>query len=967
MSKKRKLFGGLFRLAKAKKPAEAKKKVIHSAKKLKVARKTIKTKKKITKKTIKPKKKAKTKPKPTTTKSKKSAKQKKSTKPKKLTKSTKQIKPKKPMKIARGAKVKQTPTKPIQVAKPTIKPAPTKPIVPVPMFEFEPKIKATRWDPVIEPKIFEQWQKQKLFKFDRNVRKPVYSIDTPPPYVNTPVHIGQAYTYCWMDMIARFQRMIGCNVLFPMGLDKNGLPIEVQTEKQFGISMHQTPREEFIAKCKQVLKKSGDASLDSFKKLGLSCNDWSIAYEVGGRYDTDNPEYRKLTQETFITFWKKGLIYEDVKPTNYCPVCRTTISDAEVEYDEDAKTKLNYIKFYIKATGDFITIATTRPELLAACKLIIYNPEDERYKHLEGKTAVVPLYRIEVPILPHPYAKQDFGTGLVMICSFGDYSDVRILREMEINPTYLIDQSGKMNDRAGKYKGLTVEQAREQIIADLLGLGLLERQLEIVQRRPLCWRSKSTIEFVPMKEFYLKQLGSKDQILKMTDEMKFFAPESKQILLDWINSINIDWVISRRRFYGTEIPLWYCANPTCNFIFVPKPGKYYQPWKERAPIPSCPKCGSKEFRGEHRTFDTWFDSSTSEAYILGYLWSKEFFKRSFPCTLRPQGKEIVRTWLYFTMLKSLHLFNKKPFEHCWIHKHVVDEAGEKMSKSKGNMIDPQEVLKKFGADAFRIWTCLEGDITQGDIRCSFDRIQGTAKFLTKFWNIAKFISGFPQPEKRNIQLLPVDRWMLTEVSTLVKKVRELYAAYKFFDAVTITRDFIWNIFAAHYIELVKPRAYNSMDKNSQRSAWFTLHSSMQTFLKILSPIIPYITENIWQQLDYSKRSIHIQQWPEEKYTSELAKSTQDLVNFNSLVWNSKKELGLSLKDPVAVTIPKNLTTFEKDLTSMHHIDPKSEHKLKLKPEKVESEPEKIEKSEEKKVEKKIVEKKSAKSAKKKKK
>lgn len=844
--------------------------------------------------------------------------------------------------VKRQAKAKKAKKKPIEKKKEAKKEFAA---------EFEPKIKQTHWDPRFEGALFNQWQKQRLFKFDPNIRKPLFAIDTPPPYVNTPVHMGHAYTYVWMDMFARFRRMVGSNVLFPMGLDKNGLPIEVQTEKEFKISMRDVPRQDFINKCRHVLKKSGDASLDSFKKLGLSCNSWKLERRLGGRYDTDDAEYRRLTQETFIALWKKGLVYEDVKPTNYCPVCRTTISDAEVEYTE-SKAKLSYIKFYIKGTGDFVTIATTRPELLCTCKLIIYHPDDERYKHLQGSTAIVPIYRTEVAIMPHPYAKPEFGTGLVMICSFGDYGDVRLLRELDINPTYAIGPDGRMNKNSGKYAGMTVEQAREQIVADLQALGSIERQLETKQRQPVCWRSKNPVEFVPMKELYLKQVEFRDDILKIADQMKFFAPESKQILRDWVNAINIDWVISRRRYYGTEIPLWYCND--CNYVIVPKPGEYYQPWRDPCPVRKCPKCNGSNFRGEERTFDTWFDSSNSEIYILGYLWNKEFFKRMFPCTLRPQGKEIVRTWFYFSLLKGFLLFSKPAFKEAWIHMHVVDEQGEKMSKSLGNIIDPHEVLKRYGAEAFRIWTVLEGDITKGDIRCSFERISGTAKFLTKLWNIAKFISAFPKPEKRNVVLQPVDRWMLAETSSLAKTINRMYMNYEFSDAAVAIRDFVWNVFASHYIELVKARAYGlTADKKDQKSAWYTLHECLQTYLKLLSPIIPFITDYIWQQL-YSSKSIHAEKYPDAVWTSNLTKLTSKLIEFNSLVWNKKKEMKLSLKDAVAVRVPKQLAAFENDLVVMHNIDPKSEHVIRLiekekKEEKKEIEPVKPEVKKEKKV------------------
>lgn len=786
---------------------------------------------------------------------------------------------------------------------------------------FKPKIKEKTWNPKIESELFEKWQKEQLFKFDKNSEKPLFSIDTPPPYVNTPVHIGQAYTYAWMDMFARFKRMTGFNVLFPMGLDKNGLPVEVQTEKTFGISMHETPREEFIAKCKQILKESGNLSLDTFKRLGLSCNSWVVEHELGGRYETDDPEYRRLTQETFIEFWKKGLIYEDEKTTNYCPVCRTTISDAEVEYEEQ-KVVLNYVKFRVKETNRDITIATTRPELLCACRIVLFNPEDKRYQDLEGKHAVVPIYNHEVKIASHPYAKPEFGSGLVMICSFGDYSDVRLLRELNLTPIYAIDELGRMNENAGKYSGLKVQEARKRIIEDLKAQGLLVKQEQTDQRRPICWRSKNSVEFVPMKEYYLKQVEFKDDILKTADHMRYFAPESKQILKDWINAVDIDWVISRRRYYGTEVPLWYCTK--CGYVFVPEPGRYYQPWMEKPPIKQCPKCGNSQFRGDERTFDTWFDSANSEIYVLGYLWSKKAFNEQFPCTLRPQGKEIVRNWLYFTLLKSYLFLAKAPFRNVWIHMHVVDEKGEKMSKSKGNVIDPQDVLKKFGAEAFRIWSCLEGNITKGDIRCSFERIQGTSKFLTKLWNIARFISCFPQVDE-DYELAALDRMILAELNKLIKECRLAYEDMDVFVVANSVRAFTWSLFADHYLEAVKSRAYNRdkrFNEKLQRGAWYTLHACLKTIMKLLAPVCPFVTEAVWREL-YSKQSIHTEPFIKEKkeWKSSLAKLTPQFVNFNTAIWKHKKNEGTALSQELAAKVyaPRELEVFKGDLEAMHKI------------------------------------------------
>jgi valyl-tRNA synthetase len=377
----------------------------------------------------------------------------------------------------------------------------------------------------------------------------------------------------------------------------------------------------------------------------------------------------------------------------------------------------------------------------------------------------------------------------------------------------------------------------------------------------------------------------------------------------------MDWVLSRRRYYGTEVPLWYCKK--CGYVHVPEPGKYYQPWREKAPIEKCPKCGCTEFIGEERTFDTWFDSSSSEAYIMGYMWDRPFFDKNFPCSMRPQGKEIVRTWLYYTFLKSFHLYGKAPFKDCWIHMHIVDDTGIKMSKSLGNVIDPQEVMKKFGAEAFRVWSTLEGDITKGDIRCSFERIEGNSKFLTKLWNVARFISMFPIEE--GADLTETDKWILSELKLLSETVGEHYDNYAFSDVANSIRNFVWDTFASNYLEMVKKRAYGQdMPEAEVRSARYTLHLVMKTVLKLLSPIAPFITDYIWRNV-YGNESISKEIYPTFESDFGLEKLTGQLLEFNSAVWKAKKDRGMSLAEEIEIEIPKELKVFSDDLVRMHNV------------------------------------------------
>jgi len=307
----------------------------------------------------------------------------------------------------------------------------------------EPKIKDKRWTKELEKPIYENWKKNQVYKFNKKSKKPVYSIDTPPPYVNTPVHIGQATTYVLMDMFARFKRMTGHEIIFPLGLDRNGLPIEMAAEKKFNIKLTDLPREKAIEYCKKILQESSLASTETFLRSGIGFNAWKLGSEIGDVYYTDSPEYRAITQGTFIDMWKKGLIYEDERINNYCPGCQTTIADAEIEY-KDIPSMFNDIIFKCKETGEELIIGTTRPELVCTCGMVIYNPEDERYKHLEGKTAISPIFNKEIPIKAHSMAEIEKGTGLVMMCSAGDLSDIRFFREMNIDPVIAINKDGSI-------------------------------------------------------------------------------------------------------------------------------------------------------------------------------------------------------------------------------------------------------------------------------------------------------------------------------------------------------------------------------------------------------------------------------------------------------------------------------------------------------------------------------------------
>jgi len=788
--------------------------------------------------------------------------------------------------------------------------ATTKALILFPIFqdskEMDPKIKEKAWNPEIEKEILKQWEEEKIYAFSPTDDN--FTIDTPPPYPSgRPWHIGAAAHYSQIDMIARTARMNGKNVFFPIGIDRNGLPVELYTEKKHNIRMRETERGEFLNLCRVALDDLEAEMLLIMKNLGLSG-------DFANYYRTDSEEYRTLTQSTFIELWKKGQIYLANRPNNYDWVSGTTIADAEIIY-QDLQTKLVYMKFKIKDTDKEIIIASTRPELLCACKTIIVNPEDERYSEYLGKKVIVPITNVEVELRTHHSAQQEFGSGAVMVCSYGDQNDVSLFRELGLEEVVAIGLDGKMTEAAGEYAGLKPKQARTKIIEDLEIKGFLEKTEDISHRTPVSERSKIPIEIIPMEEYYLKQKESVEKMKKLGQEITFYPSMHKQILMNWLESINIDWPISRRRYYGTEIPIWYCKS--CSEPYVPEPGKYYKPWSEKCPISRCPKCDSTEFVGEERTFDTWMDSSVSPLFVSKFNKDPEFFNKVYPASIRPQAKDIVRTWLYYTLLRCDQLTGEKPWSQAWIMGYGLDEKGMKMSKSKGNAIDPLPVIEKLGADTFRFWSASE--INHGyDFRCNEQKIESTKKFLSKLWNVSRFLSSFPVIKSGTPN--PTDQWILSELNNLIKECKKGYDEYNFFIPAIAIREFTWNVFAAHYIEMVKARAYGIGFSDEERDgAIFTLHKILSTILKLLAPITPFITDHLWKTL-YSTDSIHKEH--QVKVEDEYIENnfTNEIAEFNSKVWNEKKAKGLSLKDSFSFLIPENLEAFKKDLKSMHNLE-----------------------------------------------
>ncbi|WP_048058890.1 valine--tRNA ligase [Desulfurococcus amylolyticus] len=785
---------------------------------------------------------------------------------------------------------------------------------------YEPKIREKRWDLKREKELLETWDREGVYKFIFNPgdNREIIAIDTPPPYASGKWHVGGAAHYTQIDMIARYFRMKGYNVLVPFYADRNGLPVEVQVEKTYKVNPHElsaTPegREHFLKLCREFLDKAEGELVNVWRRLGCSFQYW--------RNGTDSEEYRRITQATFIELYKRGLIYEAERPVNWCPRCRTSLADAELEYNEE-ETYLYYIKFQVKETGEHIVVATTRPELLRSCKALVYHPGDERYVKYKGMHAINPVYGHEMPILEYEEVDPGYGTGLVMVCSYGDQRDVKMFRDLGLEPLIIVSKEGYLTKEAGILAGLKLTEARAKVVEILESNGLLVKKEKIKHDIPVCWRCKTPIQIVNSREWFLKQLDFRDELLKIIDQIEFKPLMHKKKLVDWINSVSTDWPISKDRYYATEIPLWKCSK--CGSILLPEPGKYYRPWREPAPWDKCPVCGApREYLvGEKKVFDTWFDSSISVLYVTHYIRDPVLFEKAFKYTLRPQGQDIIRTWLYYSILRVYQLTGKPAFKWVRITGMGLDEKGEAMHKSKGNVIDPDPYVEKYGADAFRFWAAISAKLGY-DYRFSEQTLKTGLYFATKLWNIARYISSFPEPKE--YRLRGIDKATLAYLDKIIEKIDKAYSELDVYEPVNEIYQFTWNYFASHYIELTKSRAYNRDGKYNeleQKAAWFTLHYTLKSILKALAPIMPFITDAIYREL-YG-RSIHLERFPEpdRERLKQPHNLVEKVVNVNSAIWSYKKRNNMKLSEPLRgkVYLPKGLEEVAEELRDLHKLE-----------------------------------------------
>ncbi len=786
---------------------------------------------------------------------------------------------------------------------------------------LEPKVKVKRWEPRMEEELLKVWSEEGVEGPEIDLIKDsnYIVVDTPPPYPSGEWGVGQAAHYVQIDMAARALRLLGYKVLLPFYADRNGLPAEVVVEKKYGISAHEIAnspegRLKFLEMVSKVLDEYEAILVNTWRRLGCSYQYW--------RDGTDSPMYRRLTQATFMDMWSKGLVYEAERPVMWCPRCRTSLAEAEIEFREE-EGKLYYIKFDVAETGESVTIATTRPELLNGCGAVIFHPDDSRYKYLEGRHAIVPLYGNKIPIMASTYADPHFGTGLAMMCSYGDTRDIWFFKEQGLTPRILVNPDGTMNEASGFLKGLSIRNARERIANELRQNGFLVREELIRHEIPTCWRCRTPVEYIHVKEFFLKQLEFRDELLKVGGMMSFKPVEHKVKFDNWVTSLKMDWPISRTRFYGTEVPLWRCRR--CGHVILGKYGEYVRPWIDPPPLNACPNCGAtkEELVGETRTFDTWFDSSVSVLYVTKWLDGKEASLKALENALRPQGYDIIRTWLYYSILRVWLLTGKPPFKWVRISGMGLDPKGRAMHKSLGNIVPPMPYVEKYGADAFRYWAAASG-MLGSDYRWSEDLVKSGQAFATKLVNIGRFVSFFEEPLLKDSTLKEIDKAMIKYAITVVKRVLEYYRELDVFRPVNELYALAWDLFASNYLETVKSRAYGfeNYDEKYVNGARYTLHRVFRLILKALHPIMPFVTDYIWRSM-YSSRGLRDEVMTKEDL-SELGgneKLIEYLVNVNSAVWKYKKENNISFAEPLegVLYIPHEYVEIADDVKELHKV------------------------------------------------
>ncbi len=727
--------------------------------------------------------------------------------------------------------------------------------------------------PSIEEKWTKHWLENDIYRYDASVRDRSrwFAIDTPPPTISGKMHMGHAFSYPHQDFIARYKRMRGFQVYYPWGFDDNGLPTERYTEKKLGIKGEQTDLVEFIRLCTEESDKAEAELLKNWMSLGMSAN-------FNNSIRTSSSESKKISQKMFLDLVKKNRVYREEAPTIRCPTCRTAISQIELK-DQVLSADFVYIRF--GKPESYILIATTRPELIGACIAIIVNPADERYRALIGGKVMVPFYGHEVPVVADEYAQMDKGTGAEMLCTFGDQNDLALWRKyMNLGLRVIIDDRGRMNELSGDLKGLSIQEARKVMNQRLKDAGRVEKVERIKHSVNTHERCDTPIEISISKQWSVRYLDLRDGLKSTASQVKWI-PEHMRVRLDnWIEGLKWDWLISRQRFFGVPFPVWHCRK--CGKpVFAREEQLPVDPRLDKIDL-KCSGCGSSDLEPDTDIMDTWATSSLTPRL---YLLHDKLFDFLYPMDIRFQGHDIINFWAFTSIVRSHIHDGFAPWATIAISGNVYDPLGQKMSKSKGNIVEPQALIKQYGADSVRYWasTTIPGD----DIKVKeqdFVRGRRTLIKLSNAANLVKIITGTEKapaaPEKVKY---PVNRWILGKLNETIEACTVNMDQFQVSHARAELDNFFWNVFCDNYLEIAKSvnNRKETIAGDLLAEVALTLNYVLAQTMKMYAPVLPFIAEEIYHMHNLGTlKSIHLEHWPAPL---ELGISDNDISDFDYVV------------------------------------------------------------------------------------
>lgn len=742
-----------------------------------------------------------------------------------------------------------------------------------------------------EKKWQEYWEQENIYHFEKDSKKETFSIDTPPPTVSGALHIGHIFSYTQAEIIARFKRMQGKNVFYPFGFDDNGLPTERLVEKEEGILAKDLPRDEFIKKCLDTTHKYEDKFKKLWQALGFSV-DWNLEFE------TISPLAQKLSQKSFIELAKSGKAYQKEMPVLWCTCCQTSIAQAELEFAEKETTFI-YIPFIVG--NQELIIATTRPELLFGCTALFINPDDGRFNKYIGSQALVPLYNFTIPILGDSKVNPEKGSGIVMCATFGDTTDLEWYKEYNLPYKKIINMDGTIEKNIPYIGGLTVAKARKEIIALMDEKGLIKKSEKLTHSVAVHERCGKEIEIIMSKQWYIDILSEKERFLQAADEINWYPAYMKEKYLIWVENLKWDWCISRQRYFGVPLPVWYCKK--CGNVILPKEESLPVNPLSKVPEEAC-SCGSHDFIPESAVLDTWATSSLTP--LINSRWKcADEVKNIFPMGLRTQAHEIIRTWAFYTIVKCLYHTGKLPWKDIMISGYVLAKKGEKLSKSKNNAsITPDALVEKHSADSIRYWAAASKLGT--DTMFSEDDLQTSDRFLNKLFNAAKFtIMQLNDFNNQTVSALtPIDKWILERLKETTDRASDLLNRYEIGEARHEIDNFFWKDFCDNYLEIVKDRLYKPEKHGAENrlSAQYALYHSFLGILKLYAIYVPHITEEIYQNyfIKFEKiKSVHLLVWAQNSNPDKrILDVGEAAVKIAAEARKFKSEKNLSLKEPL---------------------------------------------------------------------